>query len=213
MIVYTVITNDYDTLRDPRVVTPGWRYVCFSDQPIESDVWEFHKIGSTPGADREVKIMGHKFFNEVALYLAGHFHIKKDLLSFVSQISTPFSIPVHKLRCCLYQEAAQLIHRGIVPSSPTQGQMERYRLEGFPPDFGLGANGIMLRDLSDPKVQAVNELWWDEWKNGIKRDQLSLMYCFWKKGWKPSFFPQTQYKKFIKKVKHNETKEKILVVD
>ena len=49
MIVYTVITNDYDTLRDPRVVTPGWRYVCFSDQPIESDVWEFHKIGSTTG--------------------------------------------------------------------------------------------------------------------------------------------------------------------
>jgi len=30
---YTVILGNYDTLRQPEVITPGWRYVCITDTP------------------------------------------------------------------------------------------------------------------------------------------------------------------------------------
>ena len=30
-VVYTCISGNYDTLDEPRVVTPGWEYICFTD--------------------------------------------------------------------------------------------------------------------------------------------------------------------------------------
>jgi len=30
-VVYTCISGNYDTLRDPSYVTPGWEYICFTD--------------------------------------------------------------------------------------------------------------------------------------------------------------------------------------
>ena len=39
-VCYTVITNNYDTLKDPLVVSKDWRYVCFSDRGFKSKVWE-----------------------------------------------------------------------------------------------------------------------------------------------------------------------------
>ena len=30
-ICYTCITGKYDALIEPLVVTPGWKYVCFTD--------------------------------------------------------------------------------------------------------------------------------------------------------------------------------------
>jgi hypothetical protein len=32
-ICYTVILGNYDQLQNPTVITPGWRYVCFTDTP------------------------------------------------------------------------------------------------------------------------------------------------------------------------------------
>ena len=30
-LCYTVLSGDYDTLKKPTVITPGWKYVCFTD--------------------------------------------------------------------------------------------------------------------------------------------------------------------------------------
>lgn len=30
-VCYTVISGSYDGLKEPRYVTPGWKYICFTD--------------------------------------------------------------------------------------------------------------------------------------------------------------------------------------
>ena len=57
MICYTCITNKYDNLKDPRVVTPGWKYICYSDEQQKSDIWETVITKKPQG---EIKILGYK---------------------------------------------------------------------------------------------------------------------------------------------------------
>ena len=43
-VIYTAIFGDYDTLKEPLVITPGWKYICYTDQDFESKVWEIKKV-------------------------------------------------------------------------------------------------------------------------------------------------------------------------
>jgi hypothetical protein len=81
-------------------------------------------------------------------------------------------------------------------------QLKRYKNHSLPGNWGLGANGVMLRDLSDPDVQRINEMWWREFQRGVKRDQLSLMYCFWRLGKYPHLFSNQVFNRYFKWGKH-----------
>jgi len=203
MIVYTVITNGYDNLKEPLRVTPGWKYVCFSDQPIKSKVWEFQKIDNTPGIDRRIRIKAHEYFTSgITIYIDGSYRISGDLNIFISQVSTTFSMERWKRRQCLYQEAQELLDRNMIDPVVWATQKERYQQEGYPEEWGMGRNGILVRDLSNRKVWDINARWWDEWESGAKRDQLSLMYCFWKAGWRPELYPTPVFNKYFKLRNH-----------
>jgi len=203
MIIYTVITNQYDKLREPWVVTPGWEYICFSDQPLQSKVWEIREIENTPGIDRYMKIKAHEYFDDpVVVWIDGNCRITSNLNSFISAISTVFSLQKHPYWNCIYKEAELLLKRNWIDSAVWKKQKERYQQEGFPEEWMLGSNNILVRDLSDPKVQAINDVWWEEYKTGAKRDQLSLMYCFWKAGWAPDIYPRGLFRYYFRQKKH-----------
>ncbi len=39
--VYTFNFGDYDELKPPAIVTPGWDYICFTDDAgLRSDIWD-----------------------------------------------------------------------------------------------------------------------------------------------------------------------------
>jgi len=207
MIIYTVITNQYDTLKEPKVVTPGWRYICFSDHPIKSKVWELRKIKNLPGIDRRIKIKAHEYFGSgVVVYVDGNFRIIGNLDLFISQVPTTFSTLVHRRTDCIYKEAEVLLSRDLIDPDVWEKQKERYLQEGFPRGWGLGRNGILVRDLSDPKVRAINDAWWEEYEAGAKRDQLSLMYCFWKAGWRPDLLLPVASHLYFRLKKHHENR-------
>ena len=195
MICYTVITNNYDQLKDPKIVSDGWEYICLSDQPIESDVWQYRHLECH---NREPKIMAHEYFDGLTLYIDGSISIHGDLNEFIAEVPGWFSIWQHPHRNCTYIEADAVIKLKGMDPVIVHSQMERYISEGFPCNFGLGACGIMLRDLSDEAVQTICDLWWSEWERGAKRDQLSLMYSFWKMGFKPDLFSKEIMRKYFK---------------
>ncbi len=201
MVIYTVITNQYDTLKEPKFVTPGWKYICFSDAPIESKVWEWCAIENFPRIDRRIRIKAHEYFKSgIVVYIDGSYLIKGNLNSFIHWVPTTFSMELWGRRQCLYKEAQELIDRNMIDPLVWEKQKERYQQEGFPEDWGMGRNGILVRNLSNRKVRDINERWWEEWETGAKRDQLSLMYCFWKAGWRPDLFSRPIIKKcFISK--------------
>jgi len=199
MICYTIITNDYDTLKDPKVISKDWKYVCLSDQPVESDVWEYRHICCN---NREPKIEAHEYFEELTLYVDGSIEIIGDLNQFITEVPTWFSIWRHPHRNCTFEEADAVINQKGISKRSAYDQMERYAMDGFPRNFGLGANGIMLRDLSDWTVWAICDLWWEEWERGAKRDQLGLMYSFWKLGYEPDLFDDNIMNKYFKWGRH-----------
>jgi len=199
LVVYTVITNNYDRLKDPVKKAAGWNYICFSDKPIQSKIWEWIPYHED---NRKVKILGHMYFDGVVLYVDGNIQIMGDLNKLLTEIPQRFSIRKHNKRNCIFAEAKELQRRGMVPEKILIPQLERYFNDGFPTEWGLGENGIILRDFSDTDVQEINEAWWDEYCGGVHRDQVALMYCFWKQQTVPDLIDCSVITKFFRKRKH-----------
>ena len=85
----------------------------------------------------------------------------------------------HFERSCLYQEAEVCKAMGLDSLNIIDKQIQRYRAEGFPENYGLPECGIILRNKSE-KSDAVMNVWRQEVNNGSRRDQLSFMYAVWK---------------------------------
>jgi len=200
-VCYTVITNEYDSLKEPVVVSDGWRYVCFTDNPaLKSDVWE---IVPYTEHNRRVKILGHKYFNGVTVYVDASFRIKLSLDFLLHTVPTEFSIIKHPKRNCIYAELDELMRRGKVDVQTGTDQRERYKQDFFPVGNGLGANYILIRDFRLNKVREVCEMWWKEFQMGVQRDQVSLSYCLWKVGMVPYYINKAINNTHFQKNKHS----------
>ena len=191
--VYTVITNHYDKLKEPTFVTPGWEYVCLTDDDtINSDVWTIKK---TTAHNRYLKINAP--FDGLTLYIDGSVKIIGDLDKFINEVPPVFSIWLHPYRDCIYEEGDAIIRLKGFTAEPVYEQVRRYAMEGFPRNYGLSQNCIILRDMSDIRVRDICSLWWKEWGRGVSRDQMSLMYCFWKLGYYPDLFSDDVSNKYF----------------
>src|SRR5215472_2364503 len=76
---YTFIFGDYDDLKAPSIITPGWDYICFTDDPtLRSDVWDV-RLSARRRSYRRLEpkkfamkhmILFHQFVNEYDLSLS-----------------------------------------------------------------------------------------------------------------------------------------------
>lgn len=196
---FTCITNNYDDLKDPLVITPGWEYVVFSDKYLKSDVWN---CIVTEKHNREIKIKPNtELHKNLTLYVDGSIHIIGDLNEFCSEVPNWWSMWKHPHRDTLKQEARAVVKLKGMNKELVRQQMYRYSKAGFR-DIGLAACGVLLRDLSDPDVVKLCNSWYDEWLNSCGRDQLSCPYVFWKHGYKMDLFGNEVFNKYFKWGKH-----------
>jgi hypothetical protein len=182
-IIYTVIIGDGFALREPVVLNPEWKHVCFTDQPFKSDVWEIRNV-TVKQYSKEKTSRLYKIIPPIqcmlSLYLDSRFTIKTDLnqwaVDAVNNVGIDRSMVVmkHNKRDCAYAEARILQLSSSV-------QVGRYRREGFPEHFGLFAPGIMLRQHSHEQL-VFNSAWAQEIIAGSHRDQISLAYTIWKQN-------------------------------
>ena len=187
--IYTFIFGDYDTLKEPLVVTPGWDYICFSDHsPPEwfpQSVWQIREPVLPKKEDPKKwaighMIMAHKVLPEYDLTLSvgAQIEINCHLDAFVAKRfreDTPLMLIRHSERACVYDEAEAC--KALKKDHP--GRIDAYveRLREFwamPPSFGLFATGVMGRRHGSQRLAAMCEDWHDEMLNHSKRDQLSL---------------------------------------
>ena len=66
-------------------------------------------------------------------------------------------------------------------------QVERYKIEGYPENLGLSECTVILRRHTN-QIKEFNEAWWEEIKNGSRRDQLSFDYVARKMNLKVNYF-------------------------
>jgi hypothetical protein len=206
-VIYTCITGDYDHLSNPKFLTDGFDYVCFTDnKTIKNDIWDVRPLPKeTEGLSqvkkqRFVKINPHLFLGEyeMSIWVDGNVTLKGDLNKFVRNVITSdcsVYVPKHPQRNCIYAEANIVVKMGKDKSDITRPQMERYRKEGFPEKYGLLQSNIMLRKHNKADCIKLMEDWFEELKNGSHRDQLSFNYASWKnKDVKITYLDKNIYK-------------------
>lgn len=196
-VCYTFIFGDYDDLKEPTVVSDGWRYVCFSDRPRESKVWEVIELDLPLDNSRSARLcltMPFKFIEyDIAVSVGGQIEINYDLnLLPIGK----FIALEHPHRNCVYQEAEACIRLGKDDEYKITKQALRYKSEGYPIGNGMIATGITIR-LNNQEVNDFCKDWFYEILLESFRDQLSFNYVAWKRNFKYITLPfSLLYKEF-----------------
>lgn len=199
-VVYTAIFGGYDTLREPSVRSGELDYVCLTDSSsIKSRFWRIIKVERQflcPILEnRYVKMLPHLFFpsHDASLYVDGNIEIRKDPHPLFYKYRNPPALYAakHPSRHCAYEEARYCVENGKLAEALALKQISHYRNQGFPPNFGLTENALLLRWHRDEKMIQAMEQWWSQFKKYGQRDQISLPFILWKNGVDWGFLRET----------------------
>ena len=184
MTVFTAIFGPYDDLKEPFFVTPGWKYVCFTDQDFKSDVWEIRKVpiqrlGARKTA-RYYKIMFHEHIeDEYSLWVDGTFFINCDLDRWWRRFKEPFTTVAHPFDKCVYVEIESCKRGGKGRLNTLNSQKAFYSYQRLPKNNGLIASGVLMRQ-NTPEVREFCKLWWEQVQAYSERDQIAFAYVNFK---------------------------------
>lgn len=192
--VYTCIIGNYDSLQEPIVHPDNIDYYAITDFKIPvTSMWQridantFSDIQGYSNAlkNRYFKINPHKVFKDYkySVYVDGNFRICTDFTEHVNRMAeTGFSHFRHSKRMCVYEEAEVCRLLGKESSENIDRYINRLREHGFPENYGLLACDILVREHNNPLCIKVMEQWWVEFRDYVKRDQLSLPYVLFMNG-------------------------------
>jgi hypothetical protein len=202
VVVYTAIAGDRDTLK-PQCgrLTAEARFVALVDEPGAvncSPPWSLEPFTETHPdpvrTARRCKVLSHKLFPgvEYSLWIDGNVTVlsSSSLTSLIDQYLDGVDLCVfrHPQRSCLFAEAEVCKHKRLDDPVIIDAQVARYRSEGVPENLGLVESCVILRRHT-PAIARFNEGWWDEMKNGSRRDQISFNYVAHRQGLRYSLFP------------------------
>ena len=192
-VCYTVISGPYDRLKEPRVVTPGWKYICFTDQKFTSDVWEIRPLPKEIVEDstltqvkrqRIMKIQPYLFFEyDISVWVDGNLTIIGNLDEFVKENYADLSITAHPARNCIYDEARAIVRCRKDTQKNIDTQVDLYKKEKFPQHYGLNETNVIIRRNTED-VRKVMDMWAEVLRKYSHRDQMSFNYVLWKLGMK-----------------------------
>lgn len=197
VVVYTAIVNNYNPLRNPVHIDPKIDYVCFTDQPrwfslANNTIWKgrpFPKSNLDPTRmNRQVKLLPHQFFPEYeySVYVDGSISIIGDIRALLEKYNYSSMLSFkHPLRSCIYEEGKVCIDMHKEAPEVIIRQLNQYKEDGFPEQFGLIEGGVLIRKHNEPTVVKLMEDWWREVVTQSRRDQLSFPYVAWRNGYWP----------------------------
>lgn len=119
---------------------------------------------------------------DILIWIDGNMSIVNP--DFVSEITSYLNnglvfSPHFDSRNCAYSEAEIFKRKFPVV---IKKQVDKYRVSGFPPNFGLYETGVHCRDMRNEKVKEMSYIWHSEIVNGSTRDQISAPFAVWKTG-------------------------------
>lgn len=191
-LCYTAIFGNYDTLKEPLVITPGWEYWCFTDKPqITVKPWKHIFIPNPLEPkiqSRKCKIIDTIFIDPIiespteSIWFDASFTIKGNLDKIIRPaVDFDGMVLRHPHRSSLLQESMAVTQLGKDTDQTVRAQMQKYKDEGFEQTTPLVATGILYRKNNE-RTQKFSALWWEEVKNHSHRDQLSFNYALQKTG-------------------------------
>lgn len=196
-VVYTCITGGYDIIQEPLYIHPSIDYILYTDnQNCKSSVWQIRpikdevaRLGDNILINRFYKFNPQNLFDQYdySLYLDGNIRVISDIRNMVNRLNNTLGLALHRhsSRNCIYKEAEVCRIEKKGNYDLILKQLEKYRREGFPENFGLYEANVILSDLKNSNANIVFSSWWKEFLNSKSfRDQISLPYIIWKCGYK-----------------------------
>ena len=204
-LIYTIITGNYDNIKQPLVIEEGVEYILYTNNSEIKDAgaWEVVQIPSEQWLgrterennillSRKVKMLPHKYLPkecELSIYMDADMLIKGPLTELLKDLheETLFAACRHSYCSSVREEIEDLVAKGMVNETQVQQQWQRYVEWGFNDNMGISENGLLIRRHNDASVAQLMELWWTEYQSGCLRDQVSLMPCMYRTDFMPYF--------------------------
>lgn len=191
IVVYTAIMGNFDKIEDPKVVTDGIDYICFTDNPkAKSNVWKIvvvnDEFNNSRKKARHIKINPHLFLKdyELSIWIDGNVNIKKDLSCLINELvgerKTKIATFRHFSRDCIYDEALECAVTKKDNIDKIYKQISECIDNGYPTKNGLAETNVMFRMHNDIEIINVMSDWWRCVNNNSIRDQLSFNYILYK---------------------------------
>ena len=198
-VIYCPIIGRFDTLHDPEIITPGWDYICFTDdKDLKSNTWDIRLIKKDPNLSnaqmaKKIIIMYHHYVPDydLSILVPGYNVIKVNLDYFVNKYFSKkdnltydmlvLKHPKNRRKCC-YRVANFVANRTKDPKAKKAilDQRAYYFKKGMPICIPSHPTGITIRRKGNKNLEKHCELWWNEILKHSTRDQLSLGYILWK---------------------------------
>lgn len=203
VIVYSCITGDYEEPIQNHNLNNEIDYIFFVEDHFSKFIHKWEKSFITDSTkisykteydilenfhhkekNRFIKMHPHLFLppHDLSIYIDGNIEVLSDLRVLIEKVMESegnIFLYQHPLRNCIYDEALACVETANEYIWRISRQMKRYRTEGFPENQGLFEGNVIVRK-NDTQVKELMKFWWEEYKNGAKRDQLSLVYCSYK---------------------------------
>lgn len=187
-VIYTAITNNYDTLKPPHRVDPSCDYICFTDEPSAvPPPWKGVKIErmfrDSRMSAKWCKVHPHVLFpsHDVSIWMDGRVEVKQEILPLARAAlsGTSFAVFDNPWYQCAYLDAESVTREGRDVPGIVEQQMRRYRQSGLPRHLGDLSPGVTFRRHQDAHVVRTMTAWWEELEGGSHRDTISLVYVLW----------------------------------
>ena len=197
IVIYTCITGGYDKLISPLLKFDNIDYIAFTDNKNEDNKeWkikdipeDIKKINDNILNNRYIKFHPYELFGQdydFSIYVDGNIKIISNLKDMIYAINEKTGLAMHRhyLRddICNEIETCRILKKGNYEK--LKEQVDNYKKEGFPNDFGMLECGVIVSNLKNKKGNEILNSWWKEFqKSESKRDQIALPYIIWKQGY------------------------------
>lgn len=177
-VIYTAIIGPYEELKEPTYYTPGWKYVCFTDQDLKSKTWEIRRVSnkdlSPQRLARDIKINFYEFIEEQwSIWIDGSFTINCNLNQFcLDNIQNEFNCSPHPIRKDVFDEARTCVRNKRGDAEEIKAHIKKY-VGVVPRNNGLITSGLLIRQLTENNISLAKE-WWKELSENSTRDQISF---------------------------------------
>jgi len=165
MIIYTTITNAYDTIPD-HYYDPDVKYVLFYDEDIEQKgPWEFIRIpkgGDPVLKSYRIRTLSHLYFNEPHVWVDACYRMSEEFVKLSKDIlnSHPIALQKHPEPRLLVGEFCNLHEKGYVPEDRLIKCAEDIAATGYKASmFDHTINCAIWRQVT-PQVIDFNVEYW-----------------------------------------------------
>ena len=190
-VVFTAITDNYDSIKLPERLNHKCDYILFTDSPTtDTGIWQVRPItylhSDKVRSARFVKTHPHIFLNDydIAVWIDSNIMILNDIYyiieRFLSSGKNIGAIP-HPSRESIYEEITVCISKEKDETDIMKEQIEKYNGKCFS-HHDLIESNFMIFDLRDKKLSGFLDSWWREIDCHSRRDQLSLNYALSETG-------------------------------